>query len=136
MTAHAFRICALAERLLGDALEPLVVSLAMLHDVVEDGSRRVTGYDHSLKKIMFRFGGPIAAMVSELTDETSPRAGLSSAAQGAYKARRTLNHPHLISNFSTLWCRWKRAFAIPNYLPVGGVIAVRVFSGRKTCEVK
>ena len=97
MTAHAFRICALAERLLGDALEPLVVSLAMLHDVVEDGSRRVTGYDHSLKKIMFRFGGPIAAMVSELTDETSPRAGLSSAAQGAYKARRTLNHPHLIS---------------------------------------
>lgn len=89
MTAHAFRIAALAERLLGDALEPLVVSLAMLHDVVEDGSRRVTGYDHSLKKIMFRFGGPIAAMVSELTDATV-------LSEGADKARATLNHPHLL----------------------------------------
>lgn len=96
MTAHAFRISALAERLLGNALEPLVVSLAMLHDVVEDGSRRVTGYDHSLRKIMFRFGGPIAAMVSELTDSTmaSPEA---SALEGADKARRTLDHPHIIS---------------------------------------
>jgi len=90
MTAHAFRIAALAERLLGEALEPLVVSLAMLHDVVEDGSRRVTGYDHSLKKIMFRFGGPIAAMVSELTDA-------SAFSEGADKARATLNHPHLLS---------------------------------------
>ena len=90
MTAHAFRISALAERLLGEALEPLVVSLAMLHDVVEDGSRRVTGYDHSLKKIMFRFGGPIAAMVSELTDATA-------LTEGADKAKATLNHPHLLS---------------------------------------
>lgn len=96
MTAHAFRISALAERLLGNALEPMVVSLAMLHDVVEDGSRRVTGSDHSLRKIMFRFGGPIAAMVSELTDSTlaSPEAV---AMEGADKARRTLDHPHIIS---------------------------------------
>lgn len=90
MTAHAFRICALAERLLGEALEPLVVSLAMLHDVVEDGSRRVTGYDHSLAKIMFRFGGPIAAMVSELTDAAVHT-------EGAHKARTTLEHPHILS---------------------------------------
>ncbi len=96
MTAHAFRISALAERLLGNALEPLVVSLAMLHDVVEDGSRRVTGYDHSLRKIMYRFGAPIAAMVSELTDSTlaSPEAV---ALEGADKARRTLDHPYIIS---------------------------------------
>ncbi len=90
MTAHAFRICALAERLLGTALEPMVVSLAMLHDVVEDGSRRVTGYDHSLGKIMFRFGGPMAAMVSELTD-----AAVHS--EGAHKARATYEHPHLVT---------------------------------------
>ena len=90
MTSHAFRIAALAERVLGDTLEPLVVTLAMLHDVVEDGSRRVTGYDHSLRKILFRFGGPIAAMVSELTD-----AALHS--EGAHKAQATFKHPHLLT---------------------------------------
>ena len=88
MTAHAFRISAFAERVLGHALEPLVITLAMLHDVVEDGSMRVTGYDHSLRKIMFRFGAPIAAMVSELTDSSVKTAG-------AHKARVTLEAPHL-----------------------------------------
>jgi len=90
MTAHAFRISAMAERVLGHALEPLVVTLAMLHDVVEDGSMRVTGYDHSLRKIMFRFGGPIAAMVSELTDSSVQSAG-------AHKAKKTFEQPHLLS---------------------------------------
>ncbi|MBX2825241.1 MAG: hypothetical protein KTR33_10970 [Gammaproteobacteria bacterium] len=90
MIAHAFRISAFAERVLGDALEPLVVTLAMLHDVVEDGSVRVTGYDHSLQKIMFRFGAPIAAMVSELTDSSVKTAG-------AHKARVTYEQPHLLS---------------------------------------
>jgi len=90
MIAHAFRIAAFAERVLGDELEPLVVTLAMLHDVVEDGSVRVTGYDHSLQKLMFRFGAPIAAMVSELTDS-----GVKTA--GAHKARMTYEQPHLIS---------------------------------------
>jgi len=55
MSAHAFRISAIAERVLGRALEPLIVTLALLHDVVEDGSLRVTGYGHSLRKIQFRF---------------------------------------------------------------------------------
>jgi len=64
--------------------------LAMLHDVVEDGSVRVTGYDHSLQKIMFRFGAPIAAMVSELTDSSVKTAG-------AHKARMTYEQPHLLS---------------------------------------
>lgn len=96
MTAHAFRISALAERLLGNAIEPLIVSLAMLHDVVEDGSKRVTGYDHSLKKIMFRFGGPIAAMVSELTDATAATEE-AIVKEGVDKAKRTLDHPHIIS---------------------------------------
>jgi len=89
MAAHAFRISAIAERVLGRALEPLIVTLAMLHDVVEDGSARVTGYGHSLRKIQFRFGGPIAAMVSELTDSTVNTAGAS-------KARLTLQQPHLL----------------------------------------
>ena len=89
MAAHAFRISAIAERVLGRALEPLIVTLAMLHDVVEDGSMRVTGYGHSLRKIQFRFGGPIAAMVSELTDSSVHSAG-------ANKANLTLKQPHLL----------------------------------------
>jgi len=90
MSAHAFRIAAIAERVLGRALEPVIVTLALLHDVVEDGSLRVTGYGHSLRKIQFRFGGPIAAMVSELTDSNVHTAG-------ANKARLTLKQPHLLS---------------------------------------
>jgi len=89
MSAHAFRISAIAERVLGRALEPVIVTLAMLHDVVEDGSLRVTGYGHSLRKIQFRFGGPIAAMVSELTDSNVLTAGAS-------KADVTLKHPHML----------------------------------------
>ena len=90
MSAHAFRISAIAEKVLGRALEPLIVTLAMLHDVVEDGSLRVTGYGHSLRKIQFRFGGPIAAMVSELTDSNV-------SSDGEHKATATLNHPHLLA---------------------------------------
>lgn len=89
MSAHAFRISAIAERVLGRALEPLIVTVALLHDVVEDGSLRVTGYGHSLRKIQFRFGGPIAAMVSELTDSSVHTDGIN-------KAAITLNHPHLL----------------------------------------
>ena len=89
MASHAFRIAAIAERVLGRALEPLVVTVAMLHDVVEDGAERVTGFGHSLRKIQFRFGGPIAAMVSELTDSSVRSAGAS-------KANLTLKQPHLL----------------------------------------
>ena len=89
MSAHAFRIASIAERVLGRALEPIIVTLALLHDVVEDGALRVTGYGHSLRKIQFRFGGPIAAMVSELTDSHVHTAG-------ARKATLTLEQPHLM----------------------------------------
>ena len=99
MSAHAFRISAIAERVLGRALQPMIVTLAMLHDVVEDGSMRVTGYGHSLRRIQFRFGGPIAAMVSELTDSNAHKDGVN-------KAAVTLSHPHLMQpqeqyNFSS-----------------------------------
>jgi len=90
MSAHAFRIASIAERVLGRALEPIIVTLALLHDVVEDGALRVTGYGHSLRKIQFRFGGPIAAMVSELTDSHVHTAGVT-------KATLTLSQPHLLS---------------------------------------
>lgn len=89
MTAHAFRIAALSEKVLGRALEPMIISLALLHDIVEDGSLRVTGFGHSLRRVQFRFGGPMAAMVSELTDSAVVSAGAS-------KARKTLEHPHLL----------------------------------------
>ena len=90
MLAHAFRLTAIAESTLGGALEPGIATIALLHDVVEDGSTRVTGYDQSLQKIMFRFGGPIAAMVSEVTD--------SNVKQDAQqKAMATFNHPELMT---------------------------------------
>ncbi len=89
MLAHAFRLTAIAESTLGAALEPGIATIALLHDVVEDGSSQVTGYDQSLQKIMFRFGGPIAAMVSEVTD--------SNVKQDAQqKAMATFNHPKLM----------------------------------------
>ncbi len=68
MLGHSLRIAAVAERLFGEALEPSIATTALLHDVVEDGSRPVAGYDQSLNNIKQRFGGPLAAMVSELTD--------------------------------------------------------------------
>ena len=89
MTAHAFQIASLSEKVLGRALEPMIISLALLHDIVEDGSWRVTGYGHSLRRVQFRFGGPMAAMVSELTDSSVVTAGAS-------KALKTLEHPHLL----------------------------------------
>lgn len=89
MLGHAFRLTAIAETTLGSALEPGIATIALLHDVVEDGSSKVTGYDQSLQKIMFRFGGPIAAMVSEVTD--------SNVKQDAQqKAMATFNHPELM----------------------------------------
>jgi len=45
---------------------------------------------------MFRFGGPIAAMVSELTDATAATEE-AVVAEGVDKAKRTLDHPHIIS---------------------------------------
>ncbi|MDO6460760.1 hypothetical protein Q4485_08630 [Granulosicoccaceae sp. 1_MG-2023] len=89
MLAHAFRLTSFAERALGSVLEPGIATIALLHDVVEDGSSQVTGYDQSLQKIMFRFGGPIAAMVSEVTDSTTKQAALQ-------KAMATFNHPQLM----------------------------------------
>ncbi len=89
MIGHSLRIAAVAEQIFGPALEPSVATVAILHDVVEDGSRPVAGYDQSLNKIKNRFGGPLAAMVSELTDAESSVAA-------AEKARATLDCDQLI----------------------------------------
>lgn len=79
MIGHSLRIAAVAERILSDALEPFVATTAILHDVVEDGSRPIAGYDQSLNHIKSRFGGPLAAMVSELTDAESSVAAFEKA---------------------------------------------------------
>jgi len=89
MLGHSLRIAAVAERIFGEALEPSVATTAILHDIVEDGSRPIAGYDQSLNKIKRRFGGPMAAMVAELTDAED-----SIAAQR--KAKATLEWDTLI----------------------------------------
>ncbi len=89
MLAHAFRLTAIAESTLGSALEPGIATISLLHDIVEDGSSKVTGYDQSLQKIMLRFGGPIAAMVSEVTDSNVKK-------DAQQKAMTTFNHPVLM----------------------------------------
>jgi len=66
------------------------VHLASLEMMRSLDSARVTGYGHSLRKIQFRFGGPIAAMVSELTDSNAHTDGVN-------KAAITLSHPHLMA---------------------------------------
>lgn len=71
MVGHSLRIAAVAEELFGESLEPSFAATAILHDVVEDGCRPVAGYDQSLNNIKRRFGGPLAAMVAELTDAES-----------------------------------------------------------------
>ncbi len=71
MLGHSLRIAAVAENLFGESLEPSFAVTAVLHDVVEDGSRPIAGYDQSLNNIKRRFGGPLAAMVAELTDAES-----------------------------------------------------------------
>jgi hypothetical protein len=89
MLGHSLRIAAVAEHLLGPAMEPSYATIAILHDVVEDGSRHIAGYDQSLGNIKRRFGGPLAAMVSELTDAESSVAAHK-------KAEATLNCESLI----------------------------------------
>lgn len=79
MIGHSLRIAAVAEEIFAEALEPSVATISILHDVVEDGSRPVAGYDQSLNHIKKRFGGPLAAMVSELTDAESSVAAYEKA---------------------------------------------------------
>ena len=79
MLGHSLRIAAVAEELFGESLEPSFAATAILHDVVEDGSRPVAGYDQSLNNIKRRFGGPLAAMVAELTDAESSLAAQTKA---------------------------------------------------------
>lgn len=79
MLGHSLRIAAVAEELFGKTLEPSFAATAILHDVVEDGCRQIAGYDQSLNNIKRRFGGPLAAMVAELTDAESALAAQQKA---------------------------------------------------------
>ena len=106
MLAHAFHIAGAIEDSVGDSLQPRLASMALLHDIVEDGSLSVAGYDQSLHKLKLRFGGPLAAMVAELTDS-------SSHLDGEKKAQITLQWPHIaqpekqynVDRFSTMHLR-------------------------------
>ncbi|MEM7208024.1 MAG: hypothetical protein AAF434_09385 [Pseudomonadota bacterium] len=103
MLAHAFHIAGAIEASLGASMQPRLASMALLHDVVEDGSHSVAGYDQSLHKLRLRFGGPLAAMVAELTDSQSHL-------DGEKKAQLTLQWPHIaqpekqynVDRFSTM----------------------------------
>jgi hypothetical protein len=90
MLAHSFRIAGIMEQVLGCTTSPIMAAVAILHDIVEDGSRGTIGYDQSLEKVRLRFGGPIAAMVSEVTDSNSKL-------DGPRKAMSTYYHPALVS---------------------------------------
>ena len=106
MLAHAFHIASAIEGSLGESLRTRMACIALLHDVVEDGSLSVAGYDQSLHKLKLRFGGPMAAMVAELTDSNSHL-------DGEKKAEVTLEWPHIeqperqynVDRFSTMHLR-------------------------------
>jgi hypothetical protein len=89
MLAHSFRIAGIAEQVLGRATSPIMATVAILHDVVEDGCRSAIGYDENVDKLKLRFGGPVAAMVSEVTDSNS-------RLDGPKKAQTTFYQPSLV----------------------------------------
>jgi len=88
MAAHAFTLAYAAWEAFGEHLDISIACATILHDVVEDGSAQVAGYNHSLRLLRKRFGGPIAAMVGEVTDA-------SNAEQGSRKAAYTADLPGL-----------------------------------------
>lgn len=88
MAAHAFNLAHAAWQAFGENLDISIACATILHDVVEDGSAQVAGYNHSLRLLRKRFGGPIAAMVGEVTDA-------SNAEHGPRKAEYTADLPGL-----------------------------------------
>lgn len=83
MAAHAFNLAHAAWRAFGESLDISIACAIILHDVVEDGSAEVAGYGHSLRLLRKRFGGPIAAMVGEVTDAENAEHGSRKAAYTA-----------------------------------------------------
>jgi hypothetical protein len=86
--AHSFVVAARAERALHRAQGVPIIAGSDCHDVVEDGGLVVTGYDQSLELFASRFGSPLAALVSEVTDSITK-------SDGPKKAAAFLEQPHL-----------------------------------------
>ncbi|MDQ5984544.1 MAG: hypothetical protein CSYNP_00239 [Syntrophus sp. SKADARSKE-3] len=89
MLAHALRVAGIVAEVMGTSFSPVMATVAILHDIVEDGQQFVIGYDQSAEKVKLRFGAPVAAMVCEVTDSKS-------RTDGSRKALATYLHPALV----------------------------------------
>ena len=85
---HSFLVSSRIERLLGPHVSVPMVAASDCHDVVEDGGYTVAGYDQDLELFAARFGGPLAALVAEVTDSFTKE-------DGPAKAAATLRDPLL-----------------------------------------
>jgi len=85
---HSFLVSSRVERLLGTHVTVPLVAGSDCHDVVEDGGYTVAGYDQDLELFAGRFGGPLAALVAEVTDSFTKE-------DGPAKAATTVLHPLL-----------------------------------------
>ena len=85
---HSFLVSSRIERLLGPHVSVPLVAASDCHDVVEDGSYTVAGYDQDLELFAGRFGAPLAALVAEVTDSFTKE-------DGPAKAATTVLHPLL-----------------------------------------
>jgi len=86
---HSFLVSSRVEILLDRHLSIPVVAGSDCHDVVEDGGFSVAGYDQNLELFALRFGAPLAALVSEVTDPLSKE-------DGPVKAVATARSPTLV----------------------------------------
>jgi hypothetical protein len=85
--AHSFLVSSRIEHLLGPHVSLPVVAGSDCHDVVEDGSYTVSGYDQDLELFAARFGAPLAALVAEVTDSFIREDGPAKASATARHAR-------------------------------------------------
>ncbi len=106
MAAHAFNLAFAAWEAFGENLDISIACATILHDVVEDGSAEVAGYNHSLRLLRKRFGGPIAAMVGEVTDASDAQHGPRKAAYTAdLPGLRTAQKAYNVGRYTSMRIR-------------------------------
>ena len=106
MAAHAFNLAHAAWEAFGENLDISIACATILHDVVEDGSAEVAGYNHSLRLLRKRFGGPIAAMVGEVTDASDAEHGQRKAAYTAdLPGLRTAQKAYNVGRYTSMRIR-------------------------------
>jgi hypothetical protein len=94
--AHSFVVAARAESVLHSRRGIPVIAGSDCHDLVEDGGIEVTGYDQSLEMVASRFGAPLAALVSEVTDSITKADGPAKAA--TFRKEPQLSFPEQLYN--------------------------------------